>query len=103
MHQFVRIRAPLAVNGKLQAAQICFIPDVGDLPDLVGFDQLNDLIHDGFDGGGIGNLGDLDAVGVLVIAVLCPEPDGASAGLVDLVQLSFLVEHVGAAGKVRPL
>ena len=79
LHELVRVHAPLEVNGQFQAAQVGFIPHIGDFPDLSGLDELRHLVHNDFRGGAVGDLGDLDQVVFLDIAPLGPQTEASPA------------------------
>ena len=101
LHQLFRIHTAFEINGQLQAAQIGLIAHVGDLFDLTVFDQIRHLVHDHFRGGGIGDLGDLDQIGVLDIVPLCPELEAAAAGGIDLPGCGFVIQQFCAGGEIR--
>ena len=71
-HNFLRVCPPFQVDGQFQARQVGFIPHISDLFQLARLDQLRDLVHDGFHGGGIGDLKNFNQVFFLHIAPLAP-------------------------------
>ena len=100
-HQLVRVRAPLQVDGQLQAGEVRLVPHIGDLLGPARLDQLRHLVQDGLHGGGVGDLVDLNEVLLLDIAVFRPDPDAAPAGLVDLPDGARVVDQLPAGGEVR--
>ena len=68
-HQLFRIRPPPQIQCQLESGQVDLIPHIRDLLDLPGLDKVGDLVHDLLNGGGVGDLQDIDAVGLLVVAV----------------------------------
>ena len=103
LHQRVGIGAALAVDGQLQAAQVGLVAHVGNFPHASALDQLDDLVNDRLDGGGRRNLGDLNAVGVLVIAVAAAHPDRSASRFIDLAQLNRVIKDLSPDRKIRSL
>ena len=101
LHELVGVGAALEVDGKLEAVQVGLVAHVADLADLVGLDELGDLVEDDLGGGGIGDLIDLDHVPLFDIAPFCPQAERAAARLVDLQHLRRIVEDLAARREIR--
>ena len=101
LHELVRVRAALQVDGELQTVQVGFIAHIADLADLICLDQLGDFVQNDLRGRCVGNLVDLDHVPVLDIAPLCPQAERAAARFVDLLHLGRIVENFAARREIR--
>ena len=101
LHQLLRVYAPLQVDGQLQAAQIGFIPHVGDFLDLTDFDQVCYLVHDDFRSGGIRNLGNLDEIAFLHIVPLGTEFEAATSGTIDFPELGLIIQQFRTGREIR--
>ena len=99
-HEFIRIHAPLQVNGDLQAFLTGLITHIGDLPDLAALDQLRHFIDDGFHRGGVGDLQHLDDVFLFEILPFGAYLKGAAACAVDGFQLSAVIDQLTAGWKI---
>ena len=99
-HQLGGVRAPLEVDGQLQAGAVRLVPHVGDLPDLSRLDELRHLVEDGVGVGGIGDLVDLDQVPLFDVAPSGPHLHAAAPGAVDLLQRRRVADQLAAGGKV---
>ena len=102
-HELVRVGAPLQVDGQLQAGQVALVPHVGDLPGLARLHQLDDLLFDGLDGGGVGDLIDLDQVFFFDIAPLGADLKGAPARAIDVAEGGLVIQQLAAGGQVGGL
>jgi len=100
-HQLFRLNAPLQVDGQLQTAQVRLVPHIGDLLDLPGLHQLRHLVQNGLDGGGIGDLIDLDHVLALVIAPPRPHLHAAPARAVDGPQVVAAAHDLATGREIR--
>ena len=100
-HELIRVRAPLQINGQLQAREVCLVPHIADFPDPARLDELGHLVDDDLCGGGIGDLINLDQVPLLHVAPPAPDLDAAPAGLIDGGDLIVIVDQLSAGGKVR--
>ena len=101
LHELVRVRAALQVDGELQTVQVGFVAHIADLADLICLDQLGDFVQNDLRGRRVGDLVDLDHVPVLDIAPLCPQAERAAARLVDLLHLGRIVENFAARREIR--
>ena len=101
LHQLLRVHPPLEVDGELQAAEVRLVPHIADLLDLAGLHQLRHLVQDHLDGGGVGDLEDLDEILLLVVAPAGPNLDAAPAGAVNFRQLRRVAHQLSAGGKIR--
>ena len=100
-HQLVRVLAALEVDGQLQAVQVGFITHIADLTDLAQFDQLGDLIHDGFHRCGRRNAGDVNAVVLFIVSPLGAHADAAAAFFQHILHLGGIIQDGTAADKIR--
>ena len=100
-HQLVRVLAALEVDGQLQAVQVGFITHIADLTDLAQFDQLGDLIHDGFHRCGRWNAGDVNAVVLFIVSPLGAHADAAAAFFQHILHLGGIIQDGTAADKIR--
>ena len=101
-HDFLWVCPAFQVDGQFQTGQVGFISHIGDLFQLARLDQFRDLVHDGFHGGGIGNLKDFDQVFFLYIAPLAPHLQAPPPGLVHRLQRLPVVEQLTAGGEIGP-
>jgi len=101
LHNFFRVRASFQIYGDLQAVNISFIPDIGNLTQLSLLDAVYDLILDCLDRGAVRNLRDFQAVVRLVIRPLGTNGHAATSGFVNLLQFRFVIIQKSAAGKIR--
>ena len=99
-HELVRVYAPLEVDGELEAAQIGFVPHIGDLPDLSGLDEVGHLVHNGLGGGGVGDFKDLDDILGFEVAPSGPELEAAPACGIDLPGGGLVIEQLAAGGEI---
>ena len=101
VHELVRVSAALEVYGDLEAAQVRFVTDIRDFPDLAGLDQLGHLIDDRLDGRGVWDLRDLDEVLFFEVAPLAAHLEGAAPGLIDLTHLGLIQDDLAAGREIR--
>ena len=101
LHQLLRVRAALEVDGELQAAQIRLVAHIADLPDLAGLHQLRDLIKDLLRRGGIGDLINFDHILLRQVPPAASDLEAAPSGAVDLPHLGGVVENLAARGEIR--
>ena len=100
-HQLIRLHAALQVDGQLQTAQVRLVPHIADLLDLTGLHQLRHLVQNGLDGGGIGDLVDLDDIFLLVVPPAGADLQAAPARGIDAPQVVAVADDLAAGGKVR--
>ena len=100
-HQLVRIHAALQVDGQLQTAQVRLVPHIGDLLDLAGLHQLRHLVQYRLNGGGVGDLVDLDDVFLFVVPPAGADLQAAPPRGVDAPQLVAVADDLPAGGEVR--
>ena len=102
-HELVGVGPALHVDRDFEAVLVGLVTDIGDFLQLTGLGLLDDLVDDGLGHGGRRDLGDVDAVVLLVVGVPGTDGDAAAAGVEDFRHLVPVVDDHTAAREVRRL